>query len=149
MESYVIWIVVGFVLVAVELTTGTFYLLVLGSAAFAGALAAYLGVDYSVQAIIASVVGVVGVFLVNHWRRSHKDLAPGSNNIDLGQSVIFESWSNEAARFARVRYRGASWDVHVVGEAPAKANDALYICGSEGGQFQVSPTKINIEKGKP
>ena len=149
MESYVLWIVAGFVLVAAELITGTFYLLVLGVAAFAGALAAYLGASDFVQAILASGVGVAGVFLVNHLRRSRKDLAPGSNNMDLGQPVFFESWTNEAARLARVKYRGASWDAHVAGEALTKANDVLYICGSESGQLQVSPTKMNIEKGKP
>ena len=37
MEAHLIWVIAGIILVIVELLTGTFYLLVLGVAAFAGA----------------------------------------------------------------------------------------------------------------
>ena len=43
MELWVLWIIVGMVLVIAELVTGTFYLLVLGAGAFAAALVAWAG----------------------------------------------------------------------------------------------------------
>ena len=43
MELWLIWVIAGFVLVIAELLTGTFYLLVIGIGAFAGALVAWLG----------------------------------------------------------------------------------------------------------
>ena len=55
MEPYLAWIVAGFLLVIVELLTGTFYLLVIGVGAFAGALVAYAGGTYFVQAVGACV----------------------------------------------------------------------------------------------
>ena len=148
MESYVVWLIMGLALIAAELVTGTFFLLVLGVAALTGSLAAYFGADFFAQAVLACVVCVAGVFMVNHWRNKKKDAAPGSNNIDYGQSVVFESWRNESARIGRVQYRGASWDAHVLDGAAVQANDVLYICGTEGAQLQVSQSKPKLEKGR-
>ena len=38
MQDYLVWTAVGFALVIIELMTGTFYLLVIGVGALAGAL---------------------------------------------------------------------------------------------------------------
>jgi membrane protein implicated in regulation of membrane protease activity len=51
MASYVLWAIAGFVLVIAELLTGTFYLLVFGVAALAGALVAYLGGAFWLQVV--------------------------------------------------------------------------------------------------
>ena len=62
MDSSLAWAVIGLVLVIVELLTGTFYLLMLGLAAFGAAGAAWLGYDLAVQVIVASVVAAVGCY---------------------------------------------------------------------------------------
>src|SRR2546425_12884443 len=49
MDHGLAWAVIGLVLVIAELLTGTFYLVMLGVAAFGAAGAAYLGVDFSAQ----------------------------------------------------------------------------------------------------
>ena len=54
MEPWLIWVVAGFALIIAELLSGTFYLLVIGVAAFAGALMAYLGSGIFVQGVVAS-----------------------------------------------------------------------------------------------
>ena len=46
-DSFLVWLIAGFALVIVELVTGTFYLLVLGVAAFAGAGLAYAGAVFA------------------------------------------------------------------------------------------------------
>ena len=63
MDTYLIWLIAGFLLVIVELVSGTFYLVVLGVAAAAGGVVAYTGLPFSVQAIVAATMAVVGVVL--------------------------------------------------------------------------------------
>ena len=50
MEPYLAWIIAGFALVIIERLTGTFYLLVIGVGAFAGAAVAWAGGGYLAQA---------------------------------------------------------------------------------------------------
>ena len=42
-DNFLVWLIAGFLLVIVELVTGTFYMLVLGLACFAAAGLAYSG----------------------------------------------------------------------------------------------------------
>ena len=141
MESYLIWLVCGLVLVAAELATGTFYLLVLGISALIGSALGYLGGGFATQAICASVVAVIGVIVVYRWRSNRSEVARGANNMDIGQIVVFESWTDENARLARVKYRGASWDARLQGSDTVRANETLYICGAEGSRLQVTANK--------
>ena len=142
MELWLAWVVVGFVLVTVELATGTFYLLVLGVGAFAGAAAAYFGANVLVQAVVASVIAVAGVFAVHHWgSRNKSGSANDSNFLDRGQPAVLESWVDEKTGLVRVRYRGTSWNAKVVGGGPAPAMGAtLYIEGQDGQTLRVAST---------
>ncbi len=142
MELWLIWVVAGFALVIAELVTGTFYLLMIGLGAFAAAAAAWLGANELVQALVGSVVAVVGSFLVHHWHAAQRKGATGSNLLDRGQPVVLEGWANEAARIARVRYRGAFWDARL-----ARADDnpapgaTLYIESQDGNTLIVASAK--------
>ena len=143
MEPWLIWVVVGFVLIITELVSGTFYLLVIGLSAFAGAVAASLGANYLVQAAVASVVAVAGAIGVHTWHaRTRQADAGKANLLDLGQPVVLEGWINEPAGIARVKYRGASWDARVK-EASARPalGSTLYIEGQEGATLVVATTK--------
>ncbi len=141
MEAYGVWLLVGLALTITELITGTFYLLVLGAAAFAGSFVAFSGMGFLMQAIAASIIGAGGVFAVNHWRRRQKHSRPSDNNMDIGQPVVFESWVNETERLARVKYRGSNWEAFLIGDGAVQAHDILYIRGVEGNQLQVESTK--------
>jgi membrane protein implicated in regulation of membrane protease activity len=68
MDPSLAWAVIGLVLVIVELLTGTFYLLMLGLAAFGAAGAAWLGYDLPVQVIVASVIAAVGCYALYAYR---------------------------------------------------------------------------------
>ena len=72
MDAALIWAIAGLALVIVELLTGTFYLLMLGVAAFGAAGAAWLGYDFSVQVIVAAVVAGVGCYAVHVYRVENK-----------------------------------------------------------------------------
>ena len=134
MDLWLMWVVVGFVLVIAELLTGTFYLLVIGIGAFAGALVAWLGGAGTLQAVAAATVALIGTWLVHMWHRAQpKDLPGTSNFLDRGQPVVLEAWQNEGAGLARVKYRGTTWDARVsaAGSKPVPGA-TLYIDAQEG-----------------
>ena len=140
MELWLIWIVAGFVLVTAELVTGTFYLLVVGLGAFAGALVAWLGGNTLVQAVSGSVVAIVGALAVHHWHAAHRNADEGQANfLDRGQPVVLESWVDENGRIARVKYRGAWWDARLTrAEDKPLPGTTLYIEGQEGNTLVVA-----------
>ncbi len=115
LDSHLIWLIAGFVLVITELITGTFFLLVLGIAAFSGALVAWTGGAVAAQAIAAAIVAVAGSLWVHHYRSAQKKTRmPG---VDFGQPATFEAWVNAGAGHARVKYRDALWDAFITGDA--------------------------------
>jgi len=139
MAVYMIWAVAGLALVISELLTGTFYLLVLGIAALAGAAAAFSGFGFWTQAVVASVVAVAGVVWVQQRRRVMVPKAMPSP--DVGQPVTWEAWVNEPDRYARVRHRGASWEARVRGECAGEAGELLYIVAVDGNTLEVAKTR--------
>ena len=140
MDLWVVWAVTGFVLVIAELLTGTFYLLVVAVGAFAGAAVAWGGGNGLAQALVGGACAFVGVWLVHAWHRRQPVDPPGrSNFLDRGQPVVLESWANETARVARVKYRGSTWDARVLDAGgPAMPGATLYIAGHEGGMLLVA-----------
>jgi membrane protein implicated in regulation of membrane protease activity len=137
MEPYLAWIIAGFLLLIIELLTGTFYLLVFGVGAFAGALVAWLGGPVLGQAIGACTVALVGSGLVRHWHKGHQRAGANDNLLDLGQPVVLEAWTNAAGGTARVRYRGASWDAKVADGSRPEAGATLYVTGQDGNTLLV------------
>jgi membrane protein implicated in regulation of membrane protease activity len=127
MSAYIIWWIAAFALVAVELTTGTFYLLVYGIAASAAGIAAWLGLSMVAQFVIAAVIGLAGTIALKKWKRSEPTDAD-LQDLDIGQSVSIENW--EAGK-GQVKYRGAIWDAEAgsSGVDPAKP---LYIRAMHG-----------------
>ena len=140
METWLIWVVVGFALVIAELVTGTFYLLVLGVGFFAAAACAWLDANFVVQAVVGSAVALLGAWAVHHWHAANRQADSGrSNLLDRGQPVVLEGWTNEPAGIARVRYRGASWDARVADAAARpETGSTLYIEGQEGSTLVVA-----------
>lgn len=136
MATYLLWAIAGFVLIIVELVSGTFYLLVLGIAALVAAAAAYFGAALWMQVIAASAVALVGIYVVHRRWSTRPRQGHSSNNLNIGQAVVLESWVDEASGTARIKYRGSSWDAKV--DAPASINDVLYIKAQEDGVLQVS-----------
>ena len=111
------WIVAG-ALVAIEMATGTFYLLMLALGAVAAALAAHASMGTSAQLVVAALVGG-GAVAAWHLRRQHAPAAEpaGSNrdvNLDIGERVHVGSWQSDGS--ARVDYRGAQWSARYAGD---------------------------------
>lgn len=122
MADWIMWLAAAGVLVALELFSGTFYLLMIAIGALAGALVAFLRIDLPGQMLAAAVVGIVATVLLRrsrYGRRVGADAARDPNvNLDIGQTVQVAHWDN---RTARVTYRGALWDVELAPDAVAEA----------------------------
>lgn len=107
MQAHVWWWILAAVLVGVELTSGTFYLLVYGIAAVAAGLVAWLGAGLVVQLLTAGVIAVAGTLVLRHWKRSTAHPEATVQDMDIGQPVQVESWQGGRGQ---VKYRGALWD---------------------------------------
>lgn len=145
MQDYLIWTIVGFILVIVELMTGTFYLLVLGVGALFAALAAYLGAPFIAQVAVAGAVASFGTWWVQKWHAGHRKDGDQGNAIDVGQSVTVAHWINQPEGMLRVRYRGTDWDARVkpgdLAAGAAEPGGMLYILAQDGQTWVVGAQK--------
>ncbi|MBN8763007.1 MAG: hypothetical protein BGP20_12705 [Thiobacillus sp. 63-78] len=107
MPMYAIWWILAAVLVGVELVSGTFYLLVYGTAAAAAGLVAWLGAGMVAQLLTAAVIGVAGTLVLRRWKRGTDRPEFNVQEMDIGQTVQLESWQGDRGQ---VKYRGALWD---------------------------------------
>jgi membrane protein implicated in regulation of membrane protease activity len=139
MDYGLAWLITGFGLVIAELVTGTFYLLVLGIAAFAGAGVSYAGGALAVQAAVAALVALAGLAWVQRYRK--RITPPRMRGLDIGHPASFDSWIDKAAGHARVRYRDALWDAEVAGEAVGESGEILYVTSVNGNTLTVSKTR--------
>lgn len=109
-ESTVWWLLAG-AAIAVELVTGTFYLLMIALGLAAGALAAHLGLSMVAQMAVAALLGG-GAVAVWHWQRSQRPAPLPANansdvNLDIGEAVQVAQWNDDGT--ATVKFRGAQW----------------------------------------
>jgi len=122
------WIVAG-VLIAAELATGTFYLLMLAVGAVAAALAAHAGVSFNGQLLAAAAIGG-GAVAAWHFQRGRQPAAvPASENrdvnLDIGETVHVPAWNADGT--AQVQYRGASWAARYAGnDAPVPGTFVIH-----------------------
>jgi membrane protein implicated in regulation of membrane protease activity len=120
-EPTVWWLVCG-AAIAVELVTGTFYLLMLALGRAGAALSAHAGYGLTVQILVAAVVGggaVMG-WHVKQMKKPSEALAQANPNVllDIGETLQINSWNSDGT--ADVQYRGAHWTaVHRPGVVPS------------------------------
>ena len=120
MEESTIWWLMAGVTVAVELMTGTFYLLMLAIGTVAAALASLAGIALTGQFVSAAVVGGSAVVLWRLVQQRQPMPAPDQDqavHLDIGQTVQVEVWDTNGN--TQVRHRGALWaGVCAPGEPP-------------------------------
>jgi membrane protein implicated in regulation of membrane protease activity len=114
MTAWSIWFVLAGIALALEITSGTFYLLMIAAGLAAGGIAALTGVMLEWQLLVASIVGLVGTVGLRRssFGKLRRKKASRDQNVllDIGQTVQVSDWTLEGDTYvAQVRYRGASW----------------------------------------
>jgi len=135
MEAYWIWWLTAVVLVIAEMISSTFYLIAVAFGLATAGLAAYLGVAWFGQAIIAAVLCTVSVGWIYFWKQRQVK-THGQTNLayDIGQAVHIVVWLDD--RHARVSYRGAEWDAELAERTQAdKARQVWHIKGMVGSRL--------------
>jgi membrane protein implicated in regulation of membrane protease activity len=111
MDTHWYWLIAAVAIIAVELGTGTVYLLMVALGLAAGAWAAWLGQTVAVQLLVASVLAAVGCLAVQQLRARAPAQPESQRNhnvqIDLGNVVQVDAWQPDHT--AQVQYRGAQW----------------------------------------
>lgn len=111
------WIATG-ALVAVEMGSGTFYLLMLALGTAGAAIAAHMGLSSTVQMLAAAVLGGGAVIIWHLLRGKQPKALPAQANrdvnLDIGGQVHVEHWELDGT--AQVKYRGAMWAARYQGD---------------------------------
>ena len=133
------WLATG-ALVAAELATGTFYLLMVALGCAAGALAAHAGLSGTTQVVTAAVLGLVAT-AAWHLHRARQPSAPPAHNnrdvnLDIGSAVRVDQWQADGS--ARVQYRGATWSARFAGNGTPQPGLHV-IVAVQGSELRVSP----------
>ena len=109
-DSSIWWLLTG-AAVAIELVTGTFYLLMFAVGLAAAAIAAHLGMSLTAQLVIAALI-CGGAVVAWHLLRGKKMIGKKAEfnsdvNMDIGQTVHVDTWLADGT--ANIKYRGANW----------------------------------------
>ena len=116
MNDTTIWWVLAGAIVAIELITGTVYLLLISLGLAAGAMAAHLGLPISVQIWVAAAVGGGTVVIWRAYRKARLPSAAlstvGEVSLDVGEVVQIDHWSDDGT--SSTKYRGANWQVSLM-----------------------------------
>jgi membrane protein implicated in regulation of membrane protease activity len=111
-ESTLWWLLAGG-MIALELLTGTFYLLMLSLGVAGAAIAAHLGASVTVQLVVAALLGGGCVLAWRSYKKHQPPVLPaGANrdvNLDIGETLHIETWNDDGTSTAH--YRGANWSV--------------------------------------
>ncbi len=137
-----LWLIVAGVLVIIELLTGTFYLLMMGMGAVAGAMAAYFGASVTLQLASASLLGGGAVALWHaHMRRQQASEQPASRNrdvnLDIGERVHVTAWEPDGT--TRVQYRGSGWQARLAPGAQPQSGQH-FVVAVEGNWLVLMPS---------
>ncbi len=110
MDTYTIWWLLAGIAVAIELLTGTFYLLMIALGLASGAVCAHLGFGDAAQVTTAALMGVGAVWV---WHRTHpmsvkqKTEQNPDVHLDIGSTVTVTQWSSREG--TAVLHRGSQW----------------------------------------
>lgn len=122
MNPTTLWLVLAGVFVALELLSGTIYLVMLALSMVVGAIAAFSGADLEIQVASAAIACIVGTLI---WRalpfskfsRLRSVTSNPDVNLDIGSTINVEAWLPDGT--AQVMHRGAQWTAVTADSLPA------------------------------
>src|SRR5579862_6125792 len=101
MENYMILLVAALALLAAEMLTGTFYLLMIAIGIACGGVAGWLGASLDAQLLTSSILGAAAPLLFHQWRKRNPALRVPDRPLDVGELVQVETWNADGS--ARVK----------------------------------------------
>ena len=137
MSSYS-WLIVAAVLLATELASGTFYLLMLAIAATTAWFAQWAGTSFLGQALVFLIASAILVTWVHRYRKQKNSTS--SNNaddiLDADEIITVSEWHNG---IGHTHYRGSVWQA--VLQTPSEHPQAgeYRIVRFEGTRLMVTP----------
>ena len=110
MAAHWFWLILVVAVVTAEVLTGTIYLLMIALGLGAGALAAWIGVDASLQIMAAAIVAGMGCLVVKRYKdglpKAPVTQRDATVHQDVGNIITVDAWQG---RHTTVTYRGAPW----------------------------------------
>ena len=142
--SFLIWILIGFSLMVLELFTGTMVIFFFGCAALLVGLATMAGITETLipQMVLFSVLALATVYAA---RAKLKRLFAGDEQSEQkrGHMIGLRAWaeSDFQDRRGKVMLNGSSWDAEIQDDTPIKQGDILFVHGMQGITALVSRQK--------
>lgn len=138
-DSTIWWILCG-LLVAIELTIGTLYLLLIALGCALAAILGYFDVSLTTQiaaAALLSFTSCIGLYLLRKKQHRHQDNNSASNNLDIGQIVQVKQWNADGS--CSVFYRGSNWQAKLAHhkQHSATPNAGAYTIVAVEGSFLI------------
>jgi membrane protein implicated in regulation of membrane protease activity len=128
MLSFYFYLLAGIALIALELATATFYLLVIGTSCVIASFSAFILHDWMIPTVSA------GVFFISRYKS--KNVTKGGMLVKhIGQSVeVVEINANSI----RVLYSGTYWDAKTQDPEPVKIGDRLIITKFSNHELEIA-----------
>jgi membrane protein implicated in regulation of membrane protease activity len=137
---WLIWLLIGGLLVLAELQTGTFYFLLLGAAAAAAGLLALLGISPAIQCLLFALLTLLSYAFV--LPRFKKHAVPGSR-----VPTTAESLPGRIGIVETPIAPGETGQVKVNGELWSAVSDEALSPGDKVTVVEVRVTKLVVKKG--
>ncbi len=142
------WIWLGLAALALigEVTTGTFYLLLVALGLVAGGIAAWAAASIEWQLVACGVVLLGGLYILRKTgvlKKREVNAARNKDvNMDIGQTVDVQAWSDDST--TQVWYRGANWQAELAAGQPRQAGPHL-IAEMRGTRLVLVPKAVEAK----
>lgn len=133
MSAWIVWLVFGLVLLAMEMFHMAFVLAFFGIGALISSLIAALGVDsVAVQILVCAAIGVSGLFMFRKKLLSSLVSDDKTSGNDILDEKIMLDHDVPAQSQATITYRGVPWKALNQGESDLKKGELVKVVSIEG-----------------
>lgn len=109
MEAYLVWTIIAIVILLLELTLNTIYLLAVFIGAVTAVCIAFMGGSFNTQLTAAAIVTIIGVIIAFFMRKHSRAKGQNSEEGNLDRDNLVEVKEIDSDGSARVSYRGTYW----------------------------------------
>jgi membrane protein implicated in regulation of membrane protease activity len=130
-EVHTIWIVAGLILLVGEMLTGGFFLIFIALGCFISAVTALLGGAIFLQALVCSMVAVLGMVTLRRPIQQRLLKRNMGFSLDVGKEITCEQAVAPQAQ-TRIHYQSTSWLATNAGTQQLQPGDRAVIIGIDG-----------------